>query len=100
MSAIGASVQMGQALVDTRLVNKPARFGSDESQRRDWKFSFENFMARVDVVFASGITAAARCDREIGTDGWNQDRFRRSATLYAVLASLLERSPLALVMQV
>jgi len=84
------------ALVDTRLLNKPQRLGKAESWP-EWRFIFENFMTCVDAKYTKELLESAQHATPIAIrDDAAEDVKKRSATLYAVLASLLTGKDLAM----
>ena len=74
-------------LVDTRVLNKPGRYGGEEDKWRNWKFVMENYLSVLDEEYERELLAAGESTVEIVPhNGWTTARRRRDRTLYAILA--------------
>ena len=80
-------------MVDLKLVSRPDRL-SNGDQWQQFKFLFENMMGCVSSDFRSELEMAGTREAEIvDNPAWTDDQKRRSATLYATLASLTSGPP-------
>ena len=86
-----------EALVDTKLIQKPGRFGAltekenPEKSWAGWRFVFENYMTCIDPQFGPDMDAVATRQNALQwNDAWTPDIQRRTTTLYAILVSILD----------
>ena len=88
------------SLVDLRLVSRPSVLASAETWQ-NFKFQFESMMSCVAEEYRDEIALAVTRVNETRDDpNWPAETKKRSATLYATLASLTTGAPLNVVRSV
>ena len=84
--------------LDSKVVQKPAKFKGPESEWLSWSFVFTNFLAALDEDILRYLTVAEQFSTPLEMASLGAQAKKISSMLYSLLAQVLEGPPLRILM--